>query len=173
MESVKFISLVWLFPLVFMFHDFEEIIFIQWWERKNKLVLIKKYPWIFKVVSIDLCTAAFSLAVSEEFIILVLITLTSIIFKWYYLWFGAFITFFVHLIMHLIQWIAFKKYIPAIATAIPSMIYSAYTIYYIYNICKFNLLQLIMWSILSIIFFLINLIFVHKLAGRFNKFIND
>lgn len=173
MENVKFISIIWLFPLVFMFHDFEEIIFMQWWEGKNKLVLIKKYPWISEIINSNLCTAAFSLAVSEEFIILGLITLTSVIYKWYYLWLGALITFFVHLIMHLIQWIVFKKYIPAIATAIPSMMYSAYAVYYIYNSCKLEILPLTIWSILSMILFIINLIFVRKLAGKFNKFINS
>ncbi|MFT8314281.1 MAG: hypothetical protein ABF633_08475 [Clostridium sp.] len=50
MGDVKFISIIWLLPLVFMLHDFEEII----------------------------------------------------------------------LVVHIIQWIVFKKYIPAISTTVPA-----------------------------------------------------
>lgn len=32
-------TIVWLFPVIFMLHDFEEIIFVEAWKRKYK----KKY----------------------------------------------------------------------------------------------------------------------------------
>lgn len=172
MENIKFISIIWLLPIIFMLHDFEEIIFMEWWGEKNKLELIEKYPRIAKVYT-RLSTAAFALAVSEEFIIIILITLVSIIFEWYYLWFGLLITFLVHLIVHLIQWIIYKKYIPAIVTVVPSMMYSVYAIYFIYNNSNMGILPLAMWSIFGIVIFLINLIFVHKLARKFNKFIKN
>ena len=172
MESVKFISIIWLLPLIFMLHDFEEIIFMEWWVNKERLVLLKKYPQIAKEYG-ELSTAGFALAVSEIFVIIIFITLTAIIFKWYYLWFGGIITFFVHLIMHLIQWIIYKKYIPAIATVIPAIIYSVYAIYFIYNNSNMEILPMVMWSILSMVIFFINLIFVHKLAGKFTKFLRS
>ena len=172
MESVKFISIIWLLPLIFMLHDFEEIILMEWWVNKERLVLLEKYPKIVKEYG-ELSTAGFALAVSEIFIIIILITLTAIIFKWYYLWFGGIITFFVHLIMHLIQWIIYKKYIPAIATVIPAIIYSVYAIYFIYNNSNMEILPIVMWSILSMVIFFINLIFVHKLARKFTKFLRS
>lgn len=170
MINIEFISVIWLFPIVFMLHDFEEIIFMKWWMQRNRLVLLKKYSRISNVYN-ELSTEAFALAVSEEFIILILITLGSIIFNWYYLWFGALIGFFVHLVAHIIQWIIFKKYIPAIVTTVPAMIYSIYAISLIYNNGDMEILSLIMWSIFGIILVFINLIFAHKLAGKFNNFL--
>ena len=79
-ESVKFINIIWLLPLVFMLHDFEEIIFVEWWVNKNKEVLLKRFPRVAKMYS-GLSTIAFALAVSEEYIILLLITLASVIFN--------------------------------------------------------------------------------------------
>lgn len=49
MDSVKFISVIWLLPIVFMIHDFEEIIFMEWWIKKEMITLEKKYPQILKV----------------------------------------------------------------------------------------------------------------------------
>jgi len=28
--------IIWLFPIVFMIHEFEEIIFMRWWVARNK-----------------------------------------------------------------------------------------------------------------------------------------
>ncbi|QVK16885.1 HXXEE domain-containing protein [Mycoplasmatota bacterium] len=92
MINIEFVSVIWLFPIVFMLHDFEEIIFMKWWIQRNRLVLLKKFSKISKVYN-EFSTEAFALAVSEEFIILFLITLGSIIFNWYYLWLGVLIGF--------------------------------------------------------------------------------
>ena len=40
---------IWLFPLLFIFHDMEEIIGFGIWLKKNKSMLDKKYPFISKV----------------------------------------------------------------------------------------------------------------------------
>ena len=69
--------LVSIFPIVFMFHDFEEIIFFKTWLTKNKDLLQKKFPAVSKRILPHinkLSTAAFSLAVAEEFILLSIIT---------------------------------------------------------------------------------------------------
>jgi len=168
MESVEFINIIWLLPIIFMLHDFEEIIFIEWWTQKNKVVLLKKYPKIAQRFT-EFSTASFALAVSEEFILLIIITSGSLIFNWYYLWFGALVGFFIHLVVHIIQWIIFKKYIPAIVTTIPAIIYSIYAIYYIYNNTTMTILFSIIWSTLGIIIVFINLNFAHKLARKFDK----
>ena len=172
MDNLEFINIIWLFPIVFMLHDFEEIILIELWARKNKVVLLKNHPRVATLYT-EVSTASFALAVSEEFIVLSLITLGSVIFSWYYLWLGALVGFFIHLVVHLIQWIVFKKYIPAIATTIPSIIYSVYAINYICVNSSMEISPLIIWSVLGVIIVFINLIFARKLSGRFNKYIKD
>jgi len=41
-------TIIWLLPIVFMIHDFEEIIFFKSWMNKNKDYLIEKFPKISK-----------------------------------------------------------------------------------------------------------------------------
>lgn len=170
MENVEFISLIWLFPLIFMVHDFEEIIFQEWWFNKERLSLLKKYPKIVKEYE-QISTAGFALAVSEEFIVLLIISLTAIVFQWYYLWLGTLVTFLIHLIIHIVQWAIYKKYIPAIITVIPAVIYSIYAIHFIYESCNMMLLPGIMWSIVSMIIFLANLFFAHIMARKLTRFL--
>ncbi|MDP4146445.1 MAG: HXXEE domain-containing protein [Bacillota bacterium] len=172
MDNMKFISIIWLFPLVFMLHDFEEIIFIEWWGNKNKSVLLSRYPRVANIY-LKLNTAAIALAVSEEFVILSIITLLSVIFKWYNLWLGVLVGFFIHLIVHLVQWILYKKYIPAIATTIPAMMYSIYAMYFIYSNSNMKAFTVVIWGSLGTIIIFINLLLAHKLARKFNKVITD
>lgn len=169
MENMQFISLIWLFPLIFMVHDFEEIIFQEWWFNKERSALLKKYPKVAGEYE-GISTAGFALAVSEEFIIIIVIALTAIVFQWYYLWLGTLVTFLIHLIIHIVQWAIYKKYIPAIISVIPAVIYSIYSIRFVYESCNMKLLFGIMWSIVSMIIFLANLFFAHRMARKITRF---
>jgi hypothetical protein len=40
--------IIWLFPIIFMIHEFEEIIFMRWWLGKNKESILTKYPKLGK-----------------------------------------------------------------------------------------------------------------------------
>ncbi len=172
MENVEFISLIWLFPLIFMVHDFEEIIFQEWWFNKERSALLKKYPKVAREYEM-ISTAGFALAVSEEFIVLLVIALTSIVFQWYYLWLGTLVTFLIHLIIHIVQWAIYKKYIPAIITVIPAAIYSIYAIRFVYESCNMQLLSGIMWSMIGMIILGANLFFVHRMARKITRFLRS
>lgn len=40
-----------LLPIVFMFHDFEEIIMFRWWLRKNRSQLQQRFPSVEKFLA--------------------------------------------------------------------------------------------------------------------------
>lgn len=170
MDNIQFISLIWLLPIVFMIHDFEEIIFINWWMKKNEELISKNYPRIFNEYN-GMSTAAFALAVSEEFILLVGVTLASVVFNWYYLWLGALIGFLVHLLVHVFQWIVFKKYTPMIFTSFIGIAYSIYALDFVYNTINPNIVLLVIWGFTGVVIVWFNILFVHKLARRFDEFI--
>lgn len=82
-------TIVWLFPVIFMLHDFEEIIFVEAWKRKYKRKIqttkMKKIPFA------DLgSTPSFSIGVLIEFFIISALSLSACIFDWYFLWLGLF-----------------------------------------------------------------------------------
>lgn len=59
---------VWLFPIIFIFHDMEEVIGFGIWLKSNKKILGEKYPRILNTYK-DFSTEGFSLAVFEELVL--------------------------------------------------------------------------------------------------------
>ena len=168
----KYSLIIWLLPIVFMIHDFEEIIFFKSWVNKNKDFLTKKFPKISKRFlprMEKLSTSAFALAVAEEFLLFSLITVCSILFDNYLLWFAVFMGFFVHLLVHLGQWIILKRYIPAICTTFLALIYSVYALYEIIFNNVFHVYEIVLWTIIGFGLVGMNLIFAHKLAEMYDK----
>jgi hypothetical protein len=167
-----FSTIVWLFPIVFMLHEFEEIIFLKPWVRENSDYLQK---WVPKPARrllshlAKLSVPAFTVAVAEEFILLSVITIVSIMFDSYLLWLGVFMGFFVHLLIHSVQWIILRRYIPVIITTFISLIYCGFSLAYILEKGIFQITEAILWTVIGFIIIAINLLFAHKLAEWFDK----
>ena len=166
--------LVWLLPIVFMIHDFEEIIFFKPWVNRNKDYLTEKFPELSKRILFrfeGLSTSAFALAVAEEFILLSLITAGSVLSGHYILWLAVFMGFFVHLWTHLGQWIMLKRYIPAIGTTFISLAYGIGTLYVIIANDIYRVPEIAAWTVAGTVLVGVNLFFAHKLAGIFDRWI--
>jgi len=165
------IIIVWLLLVVFMIHDFEEIIFFKSWIRKNK-DLDEKLPKVLRRFLPDfnnLSTSAFTLAVAEEFILLSLIILVSVLLNNYVLWLAAFMGFFFHLFIHIGQGIVLKRYVFGLWTSFPALIYCVYVLNEIITNNIFQTSQIILWTVIGLGLMGVNLIFAHKLAEMFDK----
>lgn len=168
---MKIESVMWLFPVLFMIHDFEEIIFAKSWLEKNSDYIKERVPNIvFKLITHikELSTASFAFAVAEEFIVLSIITLCSVEFEWYSLFAATLIGYLLHIVIHFIQGIILKKYIPVLISGLIS------TVYGIYAISHLNNLNLLNWNYIAIatpfivLIIVFNLFGAHLLAKRLN-----
>jgi hypothetical protein len=161
--------LIWLFPIVFMIHEFEEIIFMRWWVKRNRENILIKFPKLgkrilgqFNVVS----TEAFSLIVAEEFLIVSVIVVFSALTGNYDLYAGLILAFSIHLLTHIIQSIALKSYTPAIITTLLTGIFCTYAFFRLKNseLLSFNR-SLIFTIVLTVIVFL-NLKIMYRLVKK-------
>lgn len=167
-----FLYIIWLFPIIFMFHEFEEIIFFKSWIEKNKDYLSERYPKLAKrlLSRIEgLSVPAFTVAVAEEFLLLSIVTVLAVIFNWYLLWLAVFMGYFIHLLVHVVQCFVLRKYVPGIYTTMLSLIYCIYSLRFIIDNNLFSTKQIIIWTILGCIIVFTNLAFAHKLAQLFDK----
>jgi len=166
-------AIIWFFPIVFIIHDFEEIIFIQSWISKNRYYLCEKFPTLSKKLLPhfdNITTASFAFGVAEEFILIMIITTISYKINWFNLWIGLFIAFTTHLIIHCFQALIIKKYIPAIVT---SIIFLPICINMIKSIVQMYALNIIIsYSVLGFIIMLVNLYIAHKGMDVFAKYIS-
>lgn len=108
-----------LLPILFIFHDMEEIIGIKWFYSRNKW-LFDRYPKITKTYK-GLTHMGFSAAVYEEFIPFFGVSLLAYYFPCqvlFALWYGIFLALTGHFVIHIGQALAIRKYIPCIITSL-------------------------------------------------------
>lgn len=171
MTDIKVI--IWLFPILFIFHDFEEMIFMQSWVSKNRHYLCERFPKLSKRLLHhfdNITTASFAFGVAEEFILITVITVISYVTNWYILWVGLFIAFTLHLIIHCFQILIVKRYVPAIITSVICLPICIYIINHIVNL--FQLETVVLYSILAFVIMIINLIIMHKGMDIFSKWLS-
>lgn len=166
-------TLMWLLPIVFMVHDFEEIIMLQPWLGHNASSLEKRFPQLasrllphFRRIS----TASFALAVAEGFILLSIATYITVEWNLYSVWAGILVAFFVHLISHMLQFVAYGRYTPAIITSILTAVYCLGALYYLSMAGKLVWSEVGVWSVVALAVIVFNVIVMHGLAERFEDY---
>lgn len=110
---------VWLFPILFIFHDMEEIIGFGIFLKRNKKMLDRKYPFVSKTYE-PFSTEGLALAVFEQLVVCLLFCILALITDNRYIWLiwlGGFIAYALHLVIHIVQSAVIRKYIPALATS--------------------------------------------------------
>jgi hypothetical protein len=170
MPDVKF--LIWMLPIFFIFHDFEEIIFMKIWFEKNKTEIQRKYPKVAKKVLPHMeaiTTSSFAFAVWEEFVLLTILTLITYKYESYTIWLATFLIFTFHLIIHCIQAIIMRCYVPVVITSIlllPFCFYIVKTFLSVYTVIYTKLFAAFLISGTVII---VNLLALHKGMELFSK----
>ena len=121
MSPVSVPSIMWLLLVIFMIHDFEEIIMLKPWLDREAGRLQARFPrlaaWMLPHLT-RLSTSAFALAVAEEFVLLSVITLVAVEWELYALWAGTALAICVHLAVHGLQFVVYGRYVPALITSV-------------------------------------------------------
>lgn len=162
---------VWLFPILFILHDMEEIIGFGIWLKKNRAMLDEKYPKISKTYQ-DYSTEGMALAVLEEFIVCTLFCVLGVVTQaWYIwmLWMGTFIAYTLHLVIHIGQSIVIKQYIPALITSITTLPISIWVIWKCIQVLNCEIGIMAVFSFVGIVIVGLNLKFAQSLIGKFTR----
>lgn len=107
---------LWLFPILFMLHELEEIIGFKLWLEKNRN-FVERYPRLRRLHQ-NFSIEGFSVAVLEEYLLCIAMTGVSLYFNEYLIWLGTFIAFSIHLFVHLIQSLLLRRYIPSLVSSV-------------------------------------------------------
>ena len=161
---------IWLFPIIFIFHDMEEIIGFGIWLKNNKKLLVEKYPKILSTYK-DFSTEGFALAVFEELVVCIAVSalaLADIDFI-KYMWLGAFTACTLHFVIHIGQSAVLRQYIPATATSIICLPISVWILYRCFSSISGSWLYAAAFIALGIVLVAVNLKFAQKLIGMFTR----
>ena len=158
-----------LLPILFIFHDMEEIIGFGNFFKKNTL-LFEQYPRITKVYR-EFSTEGMALGVYEEFIPFFGVSLLAYYFPNMILstvWFALMLSLAVHFVIHVVLCICIRKIIPSLITSIICLPISVLIIVKCIPMLQFDLLTLVIIATTAVLMML-NLKFAHWLMNQYNR----
>lgn len=121
MQSVDLSSVYWLLPLLFMFHDFEEILTVERWGAQNRLDLEASLPRrvLAKIApSLRMTTLRFAWDVLYVYIIVFVSAALAVLFSFKWLYLAVLAVFFLHAFSHMFFSAVLRRYTPGVVTAV-------------------------------------------------------
>lgn len=156
----------WMLPILFMLHDFEEIIFVPNWVKKHANFLKNMRSPLFGSAK---NSSLFSVAVLEEFIILIIVTVTCFIENNQILYLSFLIAYMCHFLIHFGTSFYLKTYSPGVISALIESPLLIWLIFKYYQISHPSLKILLFYLIPTLIFVTLNLFFTHKFISWYYK----
>lgn len=153
---------VWMLPILFILHDFEEMIFVPLWKKRHhqKLVTFKK-PFFGSVTQ----GSAFAVGVLEEFIILLFISGLCQMTHNTLLYLSFVVAYTSHFMLHYIMCLRFKGYVPGVVTAsleLPVVL----MIIFRYRPSNISLLSVIVYLFIAMAIAYTNLKVMHQIMPK-------
>ena len=164
--KLSFIAIV-----LFMIHEFEEIIFIKNFIEKNKVVKDMKNELFMKKKGNYPSTETISLMIAEEFIILSILLFIASEFSMYEIVLSLFIVYIAHLVPHIYDALKYRKFSPGSRS---SFIIFPLGILIIWNIIlnkKIHLVILILCIIIIGFLMILNLLFLYKISKKIDRYL--
>lgn len=164
-------------PLLFMLHDFEEIIVRKAWMEKYAPVLCLRFPRMKRQIGQlqKMNSAAFAIAVAEEFVILSMVSIAVLCTnfeQWLFLcWIALWWAYSFHLLVHIAQGIVLRRYTPGVVTSVLCLPYSVYTLYALMG-GGYPLSVQIVCAVVGILFMVMNLYGMHLVGVYVDRLIS-
>lgn len=155
-------SLYWLFPILFMTHEIEEIIFLPRfverlkWNNSNKV--IEKIP--------SISSFQFTIIVIEQLILIILLSFYCYMNNNISLYIALIIVYIIHFLIHYLQAIVIKKIIPGFYMGTLSSIVLAYLLITI----EVDLKELVGYILIILLIAIFNLLIMHKIISSIFKY---
>ena len=154
-------SSYWILPLIFMFHDFEELVFVPYW-LKDHNPKIHGHVLFGGVNRSDILAAG----IWEEFCMYLLLATVAYIMDSPLLVATAILPYLFHLIMHLVFVFNKRAYVPGAITAIIELPITIFYLYSLVTLTKAPLWEWIIVVVIMFIFFISNLKFIHWIMAE-------
>ncbi|MDN6022664.1 MAG: HXXEE domain-containing protein [Lactobacillus sp.] len=158
---MSFFSSYWVLPLLFIFHDFEELVLVPYWLLNHDSYIGKKQ--LFGGVH---HSDILAIGIWEEFCIYLLLSTVANLINYPLLVVAATLPYLLHLIAHCIFSIIKHAYVPGVVT---SIIEIPITTLYLLALIKLTHIAIWLWFVVPIavfVAFAANLQFIHIIMSR-------
>lgn len=161
-------TLLWLFPAVFVLHEAEEILFLPSWLQRHREWFLNRFPRgssrllpFFDGIS----RTTFAGIAAEEFVLVLGVTAWASWTDVCYPWLALFLAFGVHLVVHLLQILMIRRYVPVVATSLLGLLYCGWGLRILIDSGLFTLREYLLCGVAGCIVAGVNLWAMHALAA--------
>ena len=168
--------LLWLFPVVFVLHEAEETVFLPGWLHRRRDWLSRRFPHLSPHLSPHLLPyiagvsrRTFAGIAAEELLLVVVATLWASNTSFLYPWLALFLAFGVHLVVHLLQILIIRCYVPVMVTSLLGLACCGWGLRVLIGSGLFTLREYLLCGVAGCIVATVNLLAMHALAARFRR----
>lgn len=163
------VFILFLLPFFFLLHELEEILMVLRWIEKNGAAMHRRFPrWKYLIRKMEeMTTRRFATIAFEEFLIVSACTFVSQQTGDLRAWYCCLAAFSIHLFVHIIQFIVWRRYIPAIVSTAFCLPYCIWAIHDTYLF--FSPYELFFYTILGTLLGGANLMGMHAIMHRLAK----
>lgn len=171
-QDMSMQSLIWLFIVIFVLHDLEEIIWVESWIKKNRKQVVNMVPTRIKNQlhkMLNITSGQFAVAVLLEFILFIPITFIAVEQGKLFMFISINSLFLLHVLTHVGQSLYLRMYTPGVVSAVVLVL--PYTFYLFTRLIREELITYgsILLSI-PVGFLLIPIVLLgHKIGKRIAK----
>lgn len=158
-----------LLPLFFLLHELEEILMVCSWVNKNGPTMYRRFPrWRHVIRKMEqMTTRRFATIALEELLIVSVCTFVSLQTENLTAWYCCLAAFGIHLIVHIVQFVVWRGYIPAIISTALCLPYCIWAIHETHLFLSPH--ELFLYTVLGILLGGVNLIGMHAIMYRLSK----
>ncbi|MEN6419862.1 MAG: HXXEE domain-containing protein [Clostridiaceae bacterium] len=168
-------GLVWFSLVLFMLHEFEEIIMLKAWAVRHSEKIRQLWPkgkpfglHFFDDVGYDSApiTETASVGIGMQFVLIALLTLFSVLFDYYLIWFAFMVlTPVTSLFLHLRVTFQFKAYSPGIITAVLTAAATIWLLIKVYSMTAYGVWEIVIAAVaVNVVFGFFAMKYMHKSA---------
>lgn len=163
------VFILFLLPFFFLLHELEEILMVHRWIEKNGAAMHRRFPRLRYLIRKmeEMTTRRFATIAFEEFLIVSACTFVSQQTGDLRAWYCCLAAFSIHLFVHIIQFIVWRRYIPAIVSTAFCLPYCIWAIHDTYLF--FSPYELFFYTILGTLLGGANLMGMHAIMHRLAK----
>lgn len=162
-----------LFLVVFIVHEFEEIIFVKAWVAKHRtLPRFGNQLWVKNFSKHPLSTATFAVLVAEEFVLIGGLVFAASLLNAPAMFAGLVIAYGLHLLGHIVDMIVRRAYVPGGPTAFITLPAVAWLAYTVIDQTQPSAIAVILWTLGLGAFLILNLRCLYIIAPRIERFLH-
>ena len=143
------------------------------WIDRNREELRKRFPkiesWFYRPGPLAYFTYTSGGGTAHALIHGSVVSFCSVWTGQYQLWFAALTGYSVHLLMHIVQWIVYRKYVPVIITSLLTLPYCIYSFVEFSKVTVLSFSQMVLWAVIGIVLTVLSVFSAFYFMDRFQR----